>query len=779
MEKRFNLKLNSGSTVFWSDDSCVFKTDAFFKQTLYLLFCDRILEITGGIIRKNINEITSLSGNGQTYECDINVCSFLFTFSGNDVVFFGFKGREIHRNDKRLSALLSSPFELNIHRINATADLKKLYTLSFEEGVSFPRLNSVQKEIVEKEDGNVLVQGVAGSGKTNICIDKIIFAAAEGYSGRILYSTYSRGLLIDTENRVRIFRKRIEKFLDEYEKGKIIIDGDFEKAIALHLGIKHILKESYEESLLNIISYLESSVDYFLLSDIYREKEHENISMADENTFLNEYLSNLRNYRLSVLYDKIKYLDGEIIYKEIYGMIFGSSDEKLSVEKYTERRKGSFTKEECEIIFALAQDYSKFLYDGGFADNNIISRLLINKEFEPYSLVILDEVQDFTEINLMFFKKISRKMLCVGDALQMINPSYFSFSFLKRLMYEKDVTGVRELKHNYRNTQKLESIIDSLNEINTDRFGTHSFVLKGESVDDSSDTVAVYTDYEFLPSLKNADLSNCTLVTGSKKKKEELRALYDKAEILTVSEIKGLERDNIVLIDVLSDNSSKWERLYKDKLNRKVQDENSTYRYYFNLFYVGISRSRHNLYIEERKKISLFEEFFRNNFVSEKGADAALSLQALIGTGREDEEEIIKRINEFINLSQFDNAYFALRSLSNQEETKIQTKRIDLYKDIVEKGDYKGAGIAFWEAGLLDEAKKFFELSGNDNLSKLVDACSGENTKLDASIVLYYEDLKDNETAVGLIMDTLKKETESLKEENREILKKLRTINKR
>lgn len=778
MEKRFNLKLNSGNCVIWRDDSCVYKTDAFFKETAFLISCDEILEILGGVIGENIEDVLALSGNGSSFECDLGVCSFLFTLSGKNPVFFGFKGREIHRNDRRLASL-SSGFEINIHRVNAEPDLSKLYTLSFEEGVSFPRLTDVQKEIVEKEDGNVLVQGVAGSGKTNICIDKIIFAASEGYTGKVLYSTYSRGLLIDTENRVRIFKKRIEKFLERYAENRINIKGDFEKAIALHLGINHIGKDTYKENLEGIISYLEKNVDYFLLIDIYREKEKEQIETADENTFLNEYLPNLRNYRLSVQYDKIKYLDGEIIYKEIYGMIFGSSDEKLSVEKYTERRKGSFSKEECEIIFALAQDYSKFLYERNFADNNIISRLLMNKEFEPYSLVILDEVQDFTEINLLFLKKISRKMLCVGDALQMINPSYFSFSFLKKLMYEKDVTGVRELKHNYRNTKKLESIIDSLNEINTDRFGTHSFVLKGESVDTSSDTVAVYTDYDFISGLKKADLSNCTLVTSSKRKKEELRTLFDKAEIFTVSEIKGLERDNIVLIDILSDNSSKWERLYKDKLNRKVQDENSTYRYYFNLFYVGISRSRHNLYVEERKKVSLFEDFFKNNFKQEKGLEAASSLQMLIGTGREDEEEIIRRVNEFINLSQFDNAYFALRSLSDEKEAKLQTKRIDIYKNFVEKGDYKGAGIAFWEAGVLSEAKKFFELSGNDNLSKLVDACSGENTKLDASIVLFYEDLKDNETAVSLIMDTLKKETESIKEENREILKRLKQINKR
>jgi len=780
MEKRFNLKLTIDYLkVIYYDDSLTYKTDAFYKETIFLNSIDTVLEKISGEIRKNIKDINSLEGNGKYFEAALESCSFLFCFDENNVVFYKFKGREVHKNDRRLSLCLKENFEVNIHRINDVPNLNKLYLLSFEDGVSFPLLNQNQQEIVEKEEGNVLVQGVAGSGKTNICIDKIIFAACKRYSGKILYSTYSRGLLLETENKVRVFKKRIERFIDLYINKNVTLVGDFTTAISKHLGIENLNKDSIIDDLKDIISFLDSHVEYLLLSDIFKKHEEEEFLIADESTFLNEYVKNLKNYRLTQALDKIKYLDGEIIYKEIFGMIFGSSDEKLSLDRYVEKRKGSFNRIECEAIYSLAQDYASFLYKNKYVDNNIISRLLLKKEIETYSLVILDEVQDFTEINLTFFKKISRKMLCVGDALQMINPSYFSFAFLKRLMYEKDVTEVRELKHNYRNTAKLETIIESINEINTDRFGTHSFVIKGESVDSSVETVAIYTDYSFIESIKNIDLTNCTVVVGSKKKKEELRNLYEKAEILTVSEIKGLERDNIVLIDVLSDNSSKWEKLYKDILNKKTQDENSAYRYFLNLFYVGVSRARRNLYVEERKKIALFENFFINNFSKEGGVEASKSLANLIGNGKIDEDEILRRVDEFINLSQFDNALFALKNLADLDEVKKQENRISIYKDYVNIGDYKGAGVAFWEKGLLDEAKKFFDLSNNPNLSNLVDACAGENAKLDASIVSFYEDLKDNEIARELIIDTLKKEVQTFKENQKELLHRIRKINKR
>ena len=58
-------------------------------------------------------------------------------------------------------------------------DFSKLYLISNVSGVNLPRLDTTQKEIVETIDKNILVQGVAGSGKTNICIDKIIFTACK------------------------------------------------------------------------------------------------------------------------------------------------------------------------------------------------------------------------------------------------------------------------------------------------------------------------------------------------------------------------------------------------------------------------------------------------------------------------------------------------------------------------------------------------------------------------------------------------------------------------
>ena len=136
----------------------------------------------------------------------------------------------------------------------------------------------------------------------------------------------------------------------------------------------------------------------------------------------------------------------------------------MPLDKYIENRQNSFSRVECETIYQIALDYKKHCEKYKLLDNNLASKRLIEKidrDFE-YSLSIIDEVQDYTQANLSLFKKLSLKLFCVGDAQQMINPSYFNFGYLKNLLFEKDLTEVKELKQNFRNTVKIAEIIDSL-----------------------------------------------------------------------------------------------------------------------------------------------------------------------------------------------------------------------------------------------------------------------------------------------------------------------------
>lgn len=788
MEYKISAKTN---VMVLSGESRIYKTERFIQSTARFKGVDLfVTKLAEGII---LNRDKLLSGKSYRLESAGGLFTMFFVFGNalekrkdiqkKDVIFYKYIDNDAikTRNDSGLlnymKGKLQIDFTLTTVKIADSEDnFEKLYKLTEEDNFKFPLLNAEQQEIVELEDKNVVVQGVAGSGKTNICIAKIVHSATRGYKGRLLYTTYSRGLLVDTNEKVNAFIKSLDKFLEARKEGKVVYaDGDKKRAVENKLGVYLTVDSEVEiaDSVAKIAEFLKNKVDYKLIEDLYRDKFNEDVSIADENYFIKKYVNGIKNHQLAMKLDRVKHLSYEVIYKEIYGLIFGRYDlsrrqEKMTLDEYKLERKDSFTVPECEIIYSLAEDYAKNKKQFKRIDNNDMSRALIDvSERAPiYSLAVIDEVQDMTEVNFSLMKVLARKMFCVGDALQMINPSYFSFAYLKRLLFEKDVVSVAELENNYRNSERIAELINKLGDINVLEFGTHSFVLKSSSVGSGVKTTSVYVkDKAFINAISEEKFDNFTFVVASQKKKEELRKLIKNQEILTVSEIKGLERETIVLYDVLSDNKEKWSALARTKVNRKKADENSVYRYYFNLFYVGVSRAKAHIYVVENSEIGAFKSFFEDNF---DVMNAKRAIDALVGdVGRldVDRDELLERIEQFIKLGQYDNARFNSGKLIDGDDKKDALERIEIHEEFISHGKYREAGIRYWEYGRTSDAKRMFELSGDKVLIDLIEACSdGDEQGLSADIIKYYPDVCNNEVARDMIISTVKRDLIQLKD---------------
>ncbi len=665
------------------------------------------------------------------------------------------------------------------------SDLKKLYKVAGTDKASFPMLSKKQKEIVETEDKNMLVQGVAGSGKTNVCIDKIIFSGCREYRGRTLYSTFSRGLLIDTQAKVNAFNETVEALIKAMQEKRVTYVGNKKIAVENKLGIYLEVEEENKilEKLKVLHSYLAEKVDYFLIEDLYKKYLGGERIPSGEEFFTRSYL---KESFIQGQVQKLKNLSGEIIYKEIYGVIYGSNEpsapikDALTLEEYTTKRAGSFSRTECEVIYRLARDYKVYLEKRGYTDNNFISRELLKNanKLPTYSLIVLDEVQDMTEINLTLMTELTRKLFVVGDALQMINPSYFSFAYLKRLMYREDVTDVKELQNNYRNTKKITEIIEELGKINVQKFGTHSFVLKGISVDTEHKTQAVKVNGKgFIEELKAKKYGDFTLIVPTAREKANMRKVLGNREILTVSEIKGLERDTVILYNVLSSNYDKWETLERITVNRKTADENSVYRYYFNLLYVGISRAKSNVYVYEEREVPTFRDFFLRQFTSCSVKEAIRHLDDVLSVKEIEEDELLERIKKFISLGQYENARITALNLDDEIKRQESLIRIDVSENYVRYGSYREAGIRYWEKGLYEDAREVFRLSGDLKLIEFMDASlKNDGGALDYDIVRFYTELEGNEVAQKLILDTLKRDLLELKENQKTLGNKLKAL---
>ncbi|MCR4726292.1 MAG: hypothetical protein K5753_03635 [Clostridia bacterium] len=697
---------------------------------------------------------------------------------GSAVVFYKFASYPVTAaHDPRLKNLT----EFYAERIPVCSfPTEKLYRVFALES-DLPLPDERQRALLSIEDKNVLVQGIAGSGKTNLCIEKILFAAAESYGGKTLYTTFSRGLLLDVKKKVDSYLEALKRLVRSMEKGEVELGASESVALTALLGAPVSSLEEALPQLKRMILYLEEKVDYLLIEDAYRAAFGET-EFSDERDF-SAFLRDLKNYNLLNRYKKIA-ISEEILYKEIYGFLFGKKEGRgFSREDYAALRKGAFTKEEASFIFDLASEYREYLSSSGKIDLNLASERLAEATRIPaYSLAVIDEVQDFTEAQLAFFRKAAIKLFCVGDASQMVNPAYFSFARLKDFLYKKDVTEVKELKYNYRNSREIASVAHALSELNRSIFGSHGFILNAEAVSSEEGAFAVaFKTGSFLSLISKEKTDNFTIVVATKEEKEKLRALLPGKEILTVSEIKGLERDTVVLYNVLSVNKDRFARLARTEIDRKTADENSVYRYYFNLFYVGVSRARRHLFVAEDGEIPLFGDFMKKNFTTLTAEEAAEKIRKTVGSTLVEQEEYARRADEFKKRGQYENAFQAAAALINDAEREKTVAEIEIWRDFISRGDYAGAGLAFWEKGYIPEAKDAFDVGGEKELSDLVSAMEeGEGgEKLDYRILRFYDKLKDNRAARKVFDAVLKKDALYLKEAHESIGKALRAEKKK
>ena len=308
----------TGKTILTSE-SQIYKTENFVRQTKYLQRFDFFLSKIAESVLKNINSNFA----NKTYSKDEEIKSYLiqtldkrFKFlvkfgyqlssknlQKKDIVFYKFLFDDVlKQNDLRIANFLSSNPNFQIELIE-TKDIchldefNKLYLVSASTSINFPLLSKQQQSIVETPDKNVLVQGVAGSGKTNICISKLIYTACKNYGGRVLYTTFSRGLIVSTKLKVEMFKQELSNFVKQYEENKVeFLDKDHKKALENKFGIYFFSDDDEKilDKIKKIINFLNDHIDYFLIEDLYKKYIDKNAQFADENYFLNTYLKNIK-----------------------------------------------------------------------------------------------------------------------------------------------------------------------------------------------------------------------------------------------------------------------------------------------------------------------------------------------------------------------------------------------------------------------------------------------------------------------------------------------------
>ncbi|MGI1822051.1 UvrD-helicase domain-containing protein [Exiguobacterium sp. TRN 1102] len=511
-------------------------------------------------------------------------------------------------------------------------DSKELFNIFGDEAV-FYCLDENQKAIVQSEQKTQFIFGSAGSGKTTLSIYRIlqllnnmdeefIKIAHFTYSSKLKQQTEALFMKIATKMSVlseKELKKRVnfytveeyiekthsdktrlvtfEIFKDWYVKQKNlpkldllalwkerrgILQGSLGTRWQYELEIP-IIQEGYEllkqlesESL---ISFSEKELTFTIRSEfvnIQKKLQHEPI-----------FLDKLKKQMITSLNAKL--IDIPSLSKENYFKL----KNRDSIFTLEERKKAITIYEKFDI-------YITHLNKLDYFEEGALIREVLEREVSPFDYILIDEVQDLTELQFYFLlQKIdsTENLFVCGDLHQTINPTYFNvgrIQSLYRFVSGNDMIENKILDCNYRSSENIVNFANELSQFRREVFSTNHEWDYIEIPQRS----ATKPPYLFKGEVDNIfehiqDKGYVYVIVVNEQNKEKLLARYPYLEsrVMTVSEAKGIENKHIITYNVFSSYVEEWRNIFLKK-DYKLKLNTELYRYYFNIVYVAITRAR-------------------------------------------------------------------------------------------------------------------------------------------------------------------------------------------
>lgn len=316
------------------------------------------------------------------------------------------------------------------------------------------------------------------------------------------------------------------------------------------------------------------------------------------------------------------------VYEEFKGVLTGSPLHTafLSKEEYVSLgiKQSIFTIDKRDAVYDLFTKYMQWMKENNYYDSNILSFEYLHLVQPRYDYIIVDEVQDITGIQLKcIMQSLSNKdhFILTGDSNQIVHPNFFSWSKIKTYLHQHGAGGkeVKILQTNYRNSPQVVQLSNALLKIKNLRFGSidkeSNYLIN--TISTHQGEVQLMEDDDKVKAELNRRTQNSThyaVIVAENNLKEEARRHFKTPLIFSVQEAKGLEYDNVILINFISANPEEFKEIingvHADDLRHDVlhyaraadksDKDAEIYKFFINSFYVAITRSVKNIYLFEK-----------------------------------------------------------------------------------------------------------------------------------------------------------------------------------
>lgn len=473
-------------------------------------------------------------------------------------------------------------------------------------------VNTIQQEqnkiIRNVEDKSLIVQGIAGSGKTSVALHRIAFLLYK------IENLSSKNVLIFSPNNV--FSEYISNVLPELGEdnpSETTYANFLESCIKEYKAIETFTEfiaryYTYKEKNIDLVKYKQSDkiikdIEDYVLYLIKNIKFTKNIEIDIFNEVTKEQLKELfKRYDRFPLFTRIteiskklseNYTNGKLTlarsinkkilesmnieknYKKIYYNFYKSKFCKIKlsdneIRKFVNKNKINY---EDAIIFS----YIKGLLEG-FNYNNMIKE------------IVVDEAQDYTLLQYKILSKIFKKssFSILGDVNQTINP-YYKYESLEQIKEVLDKTKYLELTKTYRSSKE---IIEYTNKILNLTFVSAIRKDNNKPVLFRKETNLKKQLLNDINYLKNEYKSVAIITKDDEEANEIYNLLKDDINIgkITINE-EIFRKDLIVVPSYMAKGLEFDSVIVYNKINN-IYKENEKY-----LYYVACSRAQHELII--------------------------------------------------------------------------------------------------------------------------------------------------------------------------------------
>ena len=476
-------------------------------------------------------------------------------------------------------------------------------------------VNTIQQEqnkvIRNLEDNNIIVQGIAGSGKTTVALHRIAFLLYR------LPNLNSNNILIFSPN--NIFTDYISDVLPSLGEANTLQTtfADYlESFITEYKGVESFTDfvsryYSYQETYPELVEYKQSDkiiddLDAFLENYIERAEFTSSFQEGEIHLIDKEEINTMLHYKYDryPLFERVEEIAEKLCSNNYKG-------KRTKVKTYLKLlyEHSNFQKDYKKIMkeFFLSE-YCRIPLNEGVIDRFIKQDILsyedalifayIKGSLEGFlyeaniKQVVIDEAQDYNRLQYIIINHIFQKadFTILGDINQNINP-YYHYDSLEELsnLFRGD-TRYLELLKTYRSSPEIieyTNKILNLNHVNAIRKETNKPVVIRKDIENLKETLLKDL------SLLQKKYKSTALITKDLAEAENLYELLkeDSTISLVDANTKGFHKDFIIIPAYVS------KGLEFDSVIVYNNRDNSYKKNERNLLYVACTRCQHELYI--------------------------------------------------------------------------------------------------------------------------------------------------------------------------------------